>query len=87
MPSDAEILEIGRTLAAALPSASRNPVKIVDELAMELASQDAEPRAALFRFVDLVPACRSVDDLASHLTGFLSEVGFDLAKHGLNGIA
>jgi RHH-type proline utilization regulon transcriptional repressor/proline dehydrogenase/delta 1-pyrroline-5-carboxylate dehydrogenase len=84
MPSDAEVLEIGRRLAAALPSASRNPVKIVDERAMELASQDADLRAALFRFVDVVPACRSVDDLASHLTGFLSEVGdrpmpFDVA--------
>src|SRR3954454_22868059 len=42
---------------------------------MELASQDAELRAALFRFVDVVPACRSLDDLARHLTGFLDEVG------------
>src|SRR3712207_8693399 len=74
MPSDPEVLEIGRTLAAALPSASRNPIKIVDERAMDLASQDAELRAALFRFVDVVPACRNVDDLATHLTGFLREV-------------
>ena len=42
---------------------------------MDLASQDAELRAALFRFVDVVPACRSLDDLARHLTGFLDEVG------------
>ena len=41
---------------------------------MELASQDAELKAALFRFVDVVPACRSLDDLARHLTGFLGEV-------------
>jgi proline dehydrogenase len=41
---------------------------------MELASQDAELRAALFRFVDVTPACRSLDDLARHLTGFLEEV-------------
>ena len=45
-----------------------------DEKAMELASQDAELKAALFRFVDVVPACRSLDDLARHLTGFLGEV-------------
>ena len=32
-------------------------------------------RAALFRFVDVVPACRSLDDLARHLSGFLEEVG------------
>ena len=41
---------------------------------MALASQDAELKAALFRFVDVVPACRSLDDLARHLTGFLGEV-------------
>ena len=41
---------------------------------MELAAQDEELRAALFRFVDVVPACRSLDDLARHLTGFLAEV-------------
>ena len=41
---------------------------------MDLASQDAELKAALFRFVDVVPACRSLDDLARHLTGFLDEV-------------
>ena len=41
---------------------------------MELAAQDAELKAALFRFVDVVPACRDLDDLARHLTGFLDEV-------------
>jgi RHH-type proline utilization regulon transcriptional repressor/proline dehydrogenase/delta 1-pyrroline-5-carboxylate dehydrogenase len=41
---------------------------------MDLASHDAELRAALFRFVDVAPACRSLDDLARHLTGFLDEV-------------
>src|SRR3712207_6141741 len=41
---------------------------------MDLASQDAELKAALFRFVDVVPACRNLDDLARHLTGFLEEV-------------
>jgi len=41
---------------------------------MDLAAQDDELRAALFRFVDVVPACRSLDDLAAHLTGFLEQV-------------
>src|SRR5687768_1149965 len=41
---------------------------------MDLASRDAELKAALFRFVDVVPACRNLDDLATHLTGFLREV-------------
>jgi proline dehydrogenase len=72
---EADILAVGRDLAAALPAATRNPIKAIDDKAMDLASQDAELRAALFRFVDVVPACRSLDDLARHLTGFLDEVG------------
>ena len=70
---DAEVLGVGRTLAAALPT-SRGPLKALDDRAMDLASQDAELRAALFRFVDVVPACRSLDDLAAHLRSFLDEV-------------
>ena len=71
---DAEILDIGRELAAAFPKTSRRPLKALDDKAMDLASQDAELKAALFRFVDVVPACRSVDDLARHLAAFLEEV-------------
>jgi RHH-type proline utilization regulon transcriptional repressor/proline dehydrogenase/delta 1-pyrroline-5-carboxylate dehydrogenase len=73
--SEADILAVGRDLAAALPPASRNPIRAIDDKALDLASQDAEVRAALFRFVDVVPACRSLDDLAQHLSGFLDEVG------------
>ncbi|MDQ3741128.1 MAG: proline dehydrogenase family protein [Actinomycetota bacterium] len=71
---DAEILAIGRDLAKAFPAPSRNPLKVMDDKAMDFASHDAELKAALFRFVDVVPACRSLDDLARHLTGFLEEV-------------
>ena len=49
-------------------------MRAIDARAMELASRDSELRAALFRFVDVVPACRSLDDVARHLTGFLEEV-------------
>ena len=69
-----ELFAVGEKLAAALPRASRNPLKAADEKAMELASKDQELKAALFRFVDVVPACRNLDDLARHLTGFLGEV-------------
>ena len=68
-----ELYAIGRRLADAMP-VTRNPLKAFDEKAMDLASQDAELKAALFRFVDVVPACRNLDDLARHLTGFLGEV-------------
>src|ERR1700736_3559894 len=69
-----EIRRIGGELAAAFPSAARHPIRALDARAMELASSDRELRTALFRFVDVVPACRSLDDLARHLTGFLGEL-------------
>ncbi|MEY2440812.1 MAG: proline dehydrogenase, partial [bacterium] len=69
-----EIQRVGLKVADAFPSRRGHPLKALDERAMELASQDAELRAALFRFVDVVPACRSLDDLATHLAGFLDEV-------------
>ena len=55
---EAEIARLGRELAAAFPSALRNPLRAVDSRAMELAASDAELKAALFRFVDVAPACR-----------------------------
>jgi proline dehydrogenase len=73
-PPEADVLAVGRELAAAMPSTLRRPMAALDDKAMDLASEDEQLRAALFRFVDVVPACRSVDDLAQHLAGFLSEV-------------
>ena len=71
---EAEVRRVGAELAGAFPSSARHPMKAIDTRAMELAAADLELRAALFRFVDVVPACRSLDDLARHLTGFLDEV-------------
>jgi proline dehydrogenase len=71
---EAEIRRIGGELAAAFPSAARHPLRAMDARAMEAAARDEELRAALFRFVDVVPACRSLDDVARHLTAFLEEV-------------
>src|SRR4051795_11492803 len=71
---DAEIQAVGHDLAARLPPRSRHPVRALDAKAMELSAQDAELRAALFRFVDVTPACDSLDELARHLTGYLEDV-------------
>ncbi len=77
MPDDAaverELFEVGRRLADALPT-TRNPLKAIDDKAMDLASSDVELKAALFRFVDVVPAAQNLDDLAHHLLAFLDEV-------------
>jgi proline dehydrogenase len=71
---ESQLQEVGRSIHAAFPGKSRHPLRALDDRAMELASQDGELRAALFRFVDVTPACRSLDDLARHLTGYLEEV-------------
>jgi RHH-type proline utilization regulon transcriptional repressor/proline dehydrogenase/delta 1-pyrroline-5-carboxylate dehydrogenase len=69
-----EIHRIGEQLAASFPSSARHPVRALDSRAMDLAARDRELRAALFRFVDVVPACRTLDDVARHLRDFLDEV-------------
>jgi proline dehydrogenase len=71
---ESQLQEVGRSIHAAFPGKSRHPLRALDERAMQLASHDAELRAALFRFVDVTPACRSLDDLARHLAGYLEEV-------------
>jgi proline dehydrogenase len=68
------IREIGTDLASAFPSSARHPLRAIDQRAMDLASGDRQLRAALFRFVDVTPACRSLDDLARHLREYLREV-------------
>jgi len=71
---EAETLRVGRELHAALPSGARHPLRALDDRVIEHTSGDSELRAALFRFVDVVPACRSLDDLARHLTAYLGEL-------------
>src|SRR5436190_1870271 len=71
---ETRVQQTGRELAAAMPSMARHPLKALDDRALQLASEDAGLRAALFRFVDVAPACRSLDDLARHLTSFLTQV-------------
>jgi RHH-type proline utilization regulon transcriptional repressor/proline dehydrogenase/delta 1-pyrroline-5-carboxylate dehydrogenase len=69
-----EVHRVGIDLAGAFPSNARHPIRALDSRAMVLASRDRELRAALFRFVDVVPACRSLEDVARHLRGFLEEL-------------
>ncbi len=71
---EGELIDVGRSIHEAFPARTRNPLRALDQKAMELASGDAELRAALFRFVDVTPACRSLDDLARHLADYLEDV-------------
>ena len=72
---EAELRRVGEQLADAFPSPGRHPIRALDARAMERTTADAELRAALLRFVDVVPACRTADDVARHLTSFLDAVG------------
>jgi RHH-type proline utilization regulon transcriptional repressor/proline dehydrogenase/delta 1-pyrroline-5-carboxylate dehydrogenase len=71
---ESELQSVGRSIHAAFPGKTRHPLRALDQKAMELAAQDQELKAALFRFVDVTPACRNLDDLARHLTDYLDEV-------------
>ena len=73
-PIEAELREVGGELHAALPSAARHPIRALDQRAMRATGEDRELRAALFRLVDVTPACRSLDDLARHLGEYLEGV-------------
>src|SRR4030088_651559 len=69
-----EVRGAGAERAPSLPPPARHPLRALDEKAMELSSRDDALRAALFRFVDVVPACRSLDDLGRALAGSLGGV-------------
>jgi proline dehydrogenase len=69
------IREIGKELAAAFPPASRHPLRRLDERLMTRIADDRQLRAAMFRFVDVAPACSSARDLADHLIDHLDQVG------------
>jgi len=71
---ESELQRVGRSIHAAFPTRSRHPLRALDVKAMEMAAQDQELRAALFRFVDVTPACTSLDDLARHLSAYLDEI-------------
>src|SRR3954462_1627253 len=73
-PPAHDVVKIGRDLAAKFPPRTRHPVRALDAKAMELSATAAERRAALFRFVDVTPACNSLDELARHLAGYLEDV-------------
>jgi proline dehydrogenase len=71
---EAELQRVGRSIHAAFPTKPRHSLRALDVKAMEMASGDQELRAALFRFVDVTPACTSLEDLARHLAAYLDEV-------------
>jgi RHH-type proline utilization regulon transcriptional repressor/proline dehydrogenase/delta 1-pyrroline-5-carboxylate dehydrogenase len=71
---EARIREVGRELATQIGAGIRSPLRAIDDRALNAAAHDRELRAAMFRLVDVTPACRNVDDLGRHLAGLAGEV-------------
>jgi proline dehydrogenase len=73
--SDVEgaVVALGTDLAARLPRARRLSPARAEQRLMELVMGDPALRAALFRFVDVRPACSSPAELTRHLRELLEE--------------
>jgi proline dehydrogenase len=68
------VREIGRELVEAMPRQALHPLRRLEQRAITRVAEDRELRAAVFRFVDVAPACRSREDLARHLIEHLRQV-------------
>lgn len=70
---EARIRAIGRELFELLPGPGWGPVALAEQRTMERLVTDPALRTALFRFVDVRPACRSSAELVRHLEELLEE--------------
>ncbi len=64
---------VGEVLAKGFPRPSRTPAALVERRMMRRLVEDPELRAALFRFVDVRPACASADEMVRHLEELLED--------------
>jgi proline dehydrogenase len=69
-----EVRALGHQIAAAQARAARGAGRGLEDRGMELLSRDPQLRAALFRLVDVAPACTRPGELAAHLDAYLGEV-------------
>ena len=73
------VRELGRRIAAGQARAGRSRARALEDRGMELLSRDPALKAALFRLVDVAPACSGPRDVAAHLASLLGEVERPLA--------
>src|SRR5690242_13134907 len=69
-----QVRELGRRIAAEQTRAPRGAGRALEDRGMELLARDPQLRAALFRLVDVAPACATPRELAEHLSALLGEV-------------
>lgn len=80
---EAAIRRVGAELDRALPRASRSPKAFAERRAMAQLMDDPELKAAVFRFVDVRPACADAPALARHLAELLEDAeGSALGRRG-----
>src|SRR6476469_2008173 len=65
---------LGRQIATGQTAAGRARARALEDRGMELLSRDPALKAALFRLVDVAPACSGPRDVAAHLASLLGEV-------------
>src|ERR1700759_5272647 len=71
---EAQVHALGRRIAAAQAAAGRGAGRRMEDRSMELMARDPQLRAALFRLVDVAPACANPRELSEHLAALLGEV-------------
>ncbi len=69
-----EVRALGHRIAAEQARAPRGAGRALENRGMELLARDPQLRAALFRLVDVAPACATPRELADHLAALLGEV-------------
>jgi RHH-type proline utilization regulon transcriptional repressor/proline dehydrogenase/delta 1-pyrroline-5-carboxylate dehydrogenase len=69
-----EVRALGHRIAAEQARAPRGAGRALEDRGMELLARDPQLRAALFRLVDVAPACATPRELAEHLAALLGEV-------------
>jgi proline dehydrogenase len=70
---EARLREAASALLAAYPRSIHSPVRAAENRAMGALADRPRVRAALFRLVDVAPACRGDAELAEHLLALLAE--------------
>jgi RHH-type proline utilization regulon transcriptional repressor/proline dehydrogenase/delta 1-pyrroline-5-carboxylate dehydrogenase len=81
MSVESQIVTVGRELAAAQRKGTK-PRAAMEDRGMALLGTRPELRAALFRLVDVAPACRGTADLGAHLGALLHDAGDPLGGLG-----
>src|SRR5690242_16448483 len=76
---EARVRALGRRIAAGQAAAGRGRTRALEDRGMELLSRDPALKAALFRLVDVAPACSGPREVAAHLASLLGEVERPLA--------